>query len=74
MREHFDRYRGPVNNPRSLRAYHLKFFGCEFLTLINAVAQILFMDYFLGGTFTTYGGDVVKAVNADPADRDDPKE
>ncbi len=72
MRDHFARYRGGVSSPRALRVYHRRFFFCELLCLLNAALQIFFIDVFLGGMFTSYGGSVLEASNADPADRDDP--
>ena len=72
MRDHFARYRGPANNSRSLSVYHRRFVFCELLCLLNVLGQIFFVDYFLGGTFTTYGSRAVEVANSDPEERDDP--
>lgn len=52
--------------------YFVKFFVAEVLNFINVVAQIYFVDLFLGGEFTTYGIDVVKFTEMDQEDRIDP--
>lgn len=52
--------------------YAVRFFMCEFLNLVNVVAQIVFMDYFLEGEFSTYGLDVLKFTELEPEDRIDP--
>jgi len=50
----------------------LKMLLVEFLNLINVVAQIYFIDAFLGGEFSTYGMEVVRFLEADPEQRIDP--
>ncbi len=73
MRDHFARHRGPADNSsRSLKVYHRRFAFCELLCLVNVIGQIFFVDFFLGGVFTEYGGRAFHAANADPEDRDDP--
>jgi hypothetical protein len=42
------------------------------LNFINVLGQIFFIDYFLGGEFTTYGIDVVNFINLEPEQREDP--
>ena len=48
--------------------YAFRFFFCEFLNFVNVVGQIFFVDFFLGGEFTTYGSDVI-AMSEQPADQ-----
>ena len=71
MRQHFERHRGRSGS-RSFHSYFLKFVFCEILTLINVIGQIFFINLFLGGMFTTYGGQVWEISNMDPEDRYDP--
>lgn len=52
--------------------YAIRFFICEVLNFINVVGQIYFVDYFLGGEFTTYGSDVIRMTEMEPEDRVDP--
>lgn len=52
--------------------YALRFFLCELLNLVNIIGQIYFMDFFLGGEFTTYGTDVLKVTEMEPEYREDP--
>jgi len=52
--------------------YAMRFFFCELLNFVNIVGQIFFMDFFLGGEFTTYGSDVLKVSELPPEMRDDP--
>ncbi|CAG0893462.1 unnamed protein product [Cyprideis torosa] len=52
--------------------YAFRFFICEVINFINVIGQIYFMDFFLGGEFTTYGADVVKFTEMEPEDRPDP--
>jgi len=42
-----------VNNRNMHTMYAIKFFVCEVLNLINVFSQIYFMDFFLGGKFTS---------------------
>merc|ERR1711976_1085629 len=52
--------------------YAARFFFCEILNFVNVIGQIFFVDFFLGGEFTTYGSDVI-AMSELPADsREDP--
>ena len=52
--------------------YALRFFFCEFLNLFNVVGQLFFMNYFLGGEFTTYGSDVISMTELEQEERTDP--
>ena len=49
-----------TSNLRSHNSYAIRFFVCEVLNFINVIGQIFFVDYFLGGGFTTYGSDVIR--------------
>ena len=53
-------------------SYTFRFFFCELLNFINVVGQIYFMDFFLGGEFTTYGSDVLAMTEQPQEDRNDP--
>ena len=53
-------------------SYTFRFFFCELLNFINVVGQIYFMDFFLGGEFTTYGSDVLAMSEFPQEDRNDP--
>ena len=53
-------------------SYTFRFFFCELLNFINVVGQIYFMDFFLGGEFTTYGSDVLAMSEQPQQDRNDP--
>lgn len=52
--------------------YAIRFFFCEFLNLVNVVGQLFFMDFFLGGEFTTYGSDVIAMTDLEQEQRTDP--
>jgi len=52
--------------------YTYTFFFCEFLNFVNVVGQMFFMDFFLGGEFSTYGSDVVQMTNLEQEERTDP--
>ena len=49
-----------------------KMIFCDLLTFINVVANIYFIDLFLGGEFSTYGLEVINYVEDDPQNRIDP--
>ena len=53
-------------------SYTFRFFFCELLNFINVVGQIFFMDFFLGGEFTTYGSDVLAMSEFPQEERNDP--
>jgi len=50
----------------------IRFFICEALCLVVAVGNIYFTDYFLDGTFMTYGTEVINFPDMDPENRVDP--
>ena len=50
----------------------LKYFFCEFLSLINVFGQMFLMNRFLGGVFWTYGSDVFNFIETDSEERVDP--
>jgi len=52
--------------------YAARFFFCELLNFINVIGQIFFVDFFLGGEFTTYGTDVVGMTEMESDKRIDP--
>ncbi|GIX93504.1 innexin inx2 [Caerostris darwini] len=52
--------------------YAIKFLLCEVLNFVNVIAQIYFIDLFLGGQFRKYGTEVVKYVNEEQENRLDP--
>lgn len=56
---------------REHRHYFLKFTLCEFLNLFNVVGQIIFLNVFFDGVFTTYGSEVLSMSQQDPEDRYD---
>jgi hypothetical protein len=61
-----------TSNMHNHNFYALRFFLCEFLNFVNVIGQIYFVDYFLGGEFTTYGRDVIAMTELEPEDRVDP--
>ena len=52
--------------------YAYTFFACEFLNFVNVICQMFFMDFFLGGEFTTYGSEVVRMTDMEQEYRTDP--
>ena len=50
----------------------MKYQVCEWLNLFNVIFQMLFLDLFLGGMFSTYGSAVWGISNMDPEERSDP--
>lgn len=57
-------------NMHSFYAY--RFFLCEFLNVIVAIGQFYVTNYFLGSNFSTYGMDVVLAMESDHTRIEDP--
>ena len=57
-------------NKHNHEFYAIKFFICELLNFINVVGPIYFMDFFLGGEFTTYGSDVLAMVQMTELEQD----
>ncbi|XP_065212168.1 innexin inx3 [Planococcus citri] len=53
-------------------AYALGYFFCEFLNFINVILNMFIIDTFLGGTFMTYGLDVLEFANMNQENRTDP--
>ena len=52
--------------------YFFRYLVCEFLSFINIIFQLLLIDTFLGGMFSTYGPMVWEISSMDPEDRSDP--
>lgn len=50
----------------------IRFFLCEALCLVIVVGNIYFTDFFLDGTFMTYGTEVINFPDMDPQHRVDP--
>lgn len=59
------------NHPRH-QTYFYYFTLCEIFNFINVIMQIYLVDEFLGGTFTTYGLEVLNYVQLNQVDRVDP--
>lgn len=57
---------------RTHNHYSFGYFFCELLNLINVIANIVFINKFLGGTFLTYGTDVISFSNMNQENRSDP--
>lgn len=57
---------------RTHNGYSFGYFFCEMLNFINVIANIFFVDKFLGGSFLTYGTDVVRFSNMNQENRSDP--
>ncbi|XP_064102132.1 innexin shaking-B-like [Palaemon carinicauda] len=49
-----------------------RYFFCELLAFLNVVGQMFLIDRFLGGTFLTFGLDVIKFMEDDQEVRVDP--
>ena len=60
------------NSLHSHNIYAVKFFICEVLNFFNTLFQMWFLNRFLGGSFITYGVDVVNFSEKDQLDRTDP--
>ena len=52
--------------------YAAQFIICEFLNLVNIIAQMFFMDQFFNGHFTTYGAEILTISNTEMEKRVDP--
>lgn len=57
---------------RQHNTYALGYFICEILNFVNVIANIVFVDKFLGGAFTTYGTDVLRFSGMNQENRSDP--
>ena len=68
VKDFMDRQIGKVRYNK----YFLKYHFCEWLNLINVIFQMILMDVFLGGMYSTYGSAVWNISNLDPEDRSDP--
>ncbi|XP_003740929.1 innexin shaking-B [Galendromus occidentalis] len=69
--------REPSDTARSIwtggfNNYMFRYVACEFLCLINVVAQLFVMNRFLDGEFTTFGLDVLRFLDESPELRIDP--
>ena len=53
-------------------SYYLKYQVCEWLNVLNVIFQIVLLDIFFGGMFTTYGSMIWNISELDPEDRSDP--
>lgn len=51
--------------------YGIPYMFCEFLNLVNVITQMLLLDAFFNGAFTTYGTDVLSHI-IDDTEYDDP--
>ncbi|XP_058801510.1 innexin inx3 [Phymastichus coffea] len=52
--------------------YAAGYFFCEFLNFVNVIGNIFMIDAFLGGTFLSYGSEVIKFSSMNQEDRSDP--
>ncbi|GAB6032214.1 hypothetical protein CHUAL_010856 [Chamberlinius hualienensis] len=52
--------------------YAARYVVCEILNFINVVGQMFLTNRFLGGTFLTYGTEVIQFTQLDQLDRTDP--
>ncbi|CAL1291426.1 unnamed protein product [Larinioides sclopetarius] len=59
-------------NMRHHSSYAFKYLICEVMNLANVIGQIYFVDYFLGGEFTTYGIEVLHFTVRPQENRTDP--
>jgi len=64
--QYFDRTKGTHN------LYVAKYVFCEVLNFVNVVAQLYFMNFFLGGQFFDYGMDVLRVSELPIEERVDP--
>lgn len=63
-----------VNIVGQVSMLHINFnvFYLIFMLKTSNSLQIYFMDFFLGGEFTTYGTDVIAMTQMPPEEREDP--
>lgn len=57
---------------RMHNSYFFYFVFCEVLNFFNVILQVYLMDVFLGGSFRTYGLDVLRFTEMDQNKRTDP--
>lgn len=72
IKDYFVTRHGNPYGYREHRHYFLKFAFCELMNLINVVVQLIFLNVFFNGVFTTYGSEVLSMSQMDPEDRRDP--
>jgi len=60
------------SNLKNHNFWAYRYFFCELLGLINVIGQLFLMDRFLGGTFFTFGIEVISFALRDEEDRVDP--
>jgi len=60
------------NNGQQHEQYFRIYILCEICNFVNVIMQIYLVDLFLGGTFTTYGLEVLEYVQLDQENRVDP--
>lgn len=61
-----------IDSLRTHNGYAFGYFLSEILNLVNVIANIIFVDKFLGGAFLTYGTDVLRFSNMNQENRSDP--
>ncbi|XP_053946801.1 innexin inx3 [Anastrepha ludens] len=61
-----------MDSLNSHNGYSFAYYFCEALNFANVILNIFLVDKFLGGTFMTYGTDVIKFSNMDQERRYDP--
>lgn len=61
-----------VDSLSTHNTYAFGYFFCEFLNVLNVIINIVMVDKFLGGSFLTYGTDVIKYSNMNQENRSDP--
>jgi hypothetical protein len=52
--------------------YFFQYVACEVLNFVNVILQIYLIDVFLGGSFSSFGLDVMKHSEMNPEERTDP--
>ncbi|KAH7637009.1 innexin inx2 [Dermatophagoides farinae] len=53
-------------------SYAFRYFLCEVWNLVNVIIQMMFINWFLGGQFASYGLDVLMFLDGDYSERVDP--
>ena len=61
-----------VRSRNSHTVWAAQMFLCELLSLLNVILNIVLLDAFLGGEFSSYGLEVLKHVEKEPNQRTDP--
>ena len=57
---------------RTNDAYMAQYVACEVIAFVNVVLQIYVIDVFLGGSFSSFGLDVLRHSDMNPDERTDP--